>query len=411
MRAAHVTARPAAGRAAAPSRFRWRGIDAHGRRRHGAIDAIDAMAARSRLRQRHITVIDIAEAGTPRRRRPRDAHVSRATRQLAGLLDAGLPLLPALQLLAGHAPAPLAHVLASVARDVACGSTLSHALERHPAAFPPVYRKLVALGEKTGSLAAILARVADDRERVAAQRAKVRAALTYPALVLILALGITAALLTWVVPTFEQIFVSFGATLPLPTRIVLALSHGVLEHAPAALTVAGAIATCMALAVRRSARARGRLDAALLRLPLAGALLRQLAIARWSHALGLLLHAGVALADGFDVIAHASGNAIFDAATLDIARRVRRGERLAQAMRAAGCFPEDVIAPIALAEESGMLDTMLADLAALNNRLADERIAAISQLAEPLIIVVLGALVGGLVIAMYLPIIQMGNVI
>jgi type IV pilus assembly protein PilC len=161
----------------------------------------------------------------------------------------------------------------------------------------------------------------------------------------------------------------------------------------------------------RSPQAREGADRIALRLPIAGPLLRSLAVARWSRALGTLLSAGTPLSDAFDSLSHATGNRVFDLATVDIALRLRNGERLAAAMRAVGCFPQDVVQPIAVAEESGSLDTMLLDLAALADRQVDERIGAFAGLCEPLVITVLGALVGGLVIAMYLPIIQLGNVV
>jgi type IV pilus assembly protein PilC len=393
------------------ARFRWAGLDAHGARRRGTLVARDASAARAALRSRGMVVLKLAPAGSARARRLRDADLTRATRQLAGLLRAALPLLPALQLVAQHAPAALAPVLTAVANDVAGGLSFSAALARHPRAFAPLYCQLVSIGEATGSLDAILARIAADRERAARQRKKVRSALTYPLVVLLLALTITAALLMWVVPTFQQIFENFGAQLPAPTRAVLALSDAVAKHALLVGTACAITVSAALLAVQRSPRCRALADAAALRLPCVGTLLSQLCIARWSHALGTLLGAGVPLVDAFEVIAHASGNHVFDTATLDIGARVRRGERLASALRAVHCFPAEIVAPIAIAEESATLDAMLADLAALNDAQVDERIDTLSALAEPLIIVVLGALVGGLVIAMYLPIIELGSVV
>ncbi|KAK43103.1 hypothetical protein BG58_35575, partial [Caballeronia jiangsuensis] len=223
--------------------------------------------------------------------------------------------------------------------------------------------------------------------------------------------AITAGLLIGVVPTFKTIFDGFGAALPAPTRFVLALSDGV-----ACAGVPFVIACACAVIVvsrwmKRSSDARESADRAALRMPLAGKLLRSLAVARWSRALGTLLSAGTSLSDAFDSLTHATGNRVFDRATVDIAARLRNGERLAVAMRAAGCFPQDVVQPIAVAEESGSLDAMLLDLATLADRQVDERIGVFASLCEPIVIAVLGTLVGGLVIAMYLPIIQLGNVV
>jgi type IV pilus assembly protein PilC len=262
-----------------------------------------------------------------------------------------------------------------------------------------------------GALPVVLARLAEDRERAGAQRAKLRAALTYPVVVLLLSLAITAGLLIGVVPTFKTIFDGFGAKLPAPTLFVLALSDGVARWCgPFALfCVVSGIAFKRLL--RRVPAARSAFDRAMLKLPLAGSLLRALAVARWSRALGTLLAAGTPLSDAFDSLASATGNRIFDTATVEIARRLRHGERLAAAMRAVGCFPPDVVQPIAVAEESGSLDAMLLDLATLGDRQVDEQTSAFASLCEPVVIVVLGALVGGLVVAMYLPIVQLGNVV
>ena len=298
-----------------------------------------------------------------------------------------------------------------MARDITGGLRFSAALQRHPAQFNALYCQLVEVGEVAGALAAVLARIADDRERTAAQRAKVRAALTYPVAILVLAMAITAALLVWVVPTFKQIFDGFGARLPAPTQFVLALSSGVARWSVPACAAMFAAGSAVTFLLRHSEAARIRTARVSLTIPVAGPLLRTLCAARWSRALGTLLSAGTPLADAFDSLTHATGNAFFDRATVEIAARLRRGERLAAAMRATHCFPSEVVQPIAVAEESGALDTMLIDVASLADRQVDEKIGTLSSLCEPVVIIVLGALVGGLVIAMYLPIIQLGNVV
>ncbi|WP_322062341.1 type II secretion system F family protein [Paraburkholderia sp. J63] len=393
-------------------RFVWRGLDAAGVARRGTLIAFDAAAARGVLRRERITATVLERRGPAPRPRTSQADITRFTRQLASLLRAGLPLASALELLA-QAPGPrgLPRIAAALAREITAGMRFSDSLAQHPSRFGPLYCQLVAVGEASGALAAVLARIADDRERGAAQRAKVRAALTYPVAVLLLAVGITAALLVWVVPTFKQIFDGFGAALPAPTRFVLRLSAAAARWSvPAAGCAASATFALHAL-LRRSEAARLTCGRIVLALPLAGALLTTLCAARWSRALGTLLAAGTPLADAFDSLTHASGNAFFDRASADISARLRHGERLASAMRSAGCFPADVVQPVAVAEESGALDAMLLDVAALADRQVDEKIALVASLCEPLVIVVLGALVGGLVVAMYLPIIQLGNVV
>ncbi|WNC90199.1 type II secretion system F family protein [Paraburkholderia sp. FT54] len=398
----------------ADTRFKWRGVDTDGVRKNGALIAPDSATARSLLKRDNLFIVELTAHGPAPRPTARAADITLFTRQLASLLRAGLPLAPALDLLAQAQASRrqgMPRIVGALARDITGGLRFSAALQRHPAQFNALYCQLVEVGEAAGALAAVLARIADDRERAAAQRAKVRAALTYPVAILVLAMAITAALLVWVVPTFKQIFDGFGARLPAPTQFVLALSSGVARWsvpAFAAMFAAGSGATFL---LRRSEAARIRFARVSLTIPVAGPLLRTLCAARWSRALGTLLSAGTPLADAFDSLTHATGNAFFDRATVEIAARLRRGERLAAAMRAAHCFPPEVVQPIAVAEESGALDSMLIDVASLADRQVDEKIGTLSSLCEPLVIIVLGALVGGLVIAMYLPIIQLGNVV
>ncbi|MBC8749737.1 type IV pilus assembly protein PilC [Paraburkholderia sp. WC7.3g] len=400
---------------AAELRFKWRGVDADGVRRSGTLIAPDASAARTILKRDNLFIVELATQGPAPLPKTSAADVTLFTRQLSSLLRAGLPLAPALELLA-QAPTSgqrqgMPRIVGTVARDITAGLRFSAALQRHSAQFNALYCQLVEVGEAAGALVTVLARLADDRERAAAQRAKVRAALTYPVAILLLAVAITAALLVWVVPTFKQIFDGFGAKLPAPTQFVLALSTAAARWSVPLFVLMVATSSAISLVLRRSASARIRFGRVSLNLPVAGPLLRTLCAARWSRALGTLLSAGTPLADAFDSLTQATGNAFFDRATATIAMRLRRGERLAAAMRAAHCFPPEVVQPVAVAEESGALDRMLLDVASLADRQVDDRIGTLSSLCEPLVIVVLGTLVGGLVIAMYLPIIQLGNVV
>ncbi|MDR6446155.1 type IV pilus assembly protein PilC [Paraburkholderia terricola] len=399
---------------AADVRFKWRGVDGNGARKNGALIAPDAGSARAMLKRDNLFVVELTAQGPAPRAKARAADVTLFTRQLASLLRAGLPLAPALELLAQAQTSRrqgMPRIIGALARDITGGLRFSAALQRHPAQFNALYCQLVEVGEAAGALAAVLARIADDRERAAAQRAKVRAALTYPLAILLLALAITAALLIWVVPTFKQIFDGFGAKLPAPTQFVLALSAGAARWSIPVIAMLFAASSAMTFLLRTSEAARLRFARSSLKIPVAGPLLGTLCAARWSRALGTLLSAGTPLADAFDSLTHATGNAFFDRATVEIAARLRRGERLAAAMRAAHCFPPEIVQPVAVAEESGALDTMLLDVAALADRQVDEKIGTLASLCEPVVIIVLGALVGGLVIAMYLPIIQLGNVV
>jgi type IV pilus assembly protein PilC len=397
-------------------RFAWRAFDGHGMRRQGIIIAPDLGTARSMLKQDALYAIEWTSRGLAPRPLARAADVTLFTRQLSSLLRAGLPLASSLELLAQSSKETgrvkgMPRIVNALNRDITAGLGFPAALARHPAQFGALYCQLVEVGVASGALPTVLARLAEDRERGAAQRAKVRAALTYPVAILLLAVAITAALLVWVVPTFKQIFDGFGAKLPAPTQFVLVMSAAAGRWCMPLAVAAGVLVFITRHVLRRSETARLRFARVMLRLPVAGSLLTTLCAARWSHALGTLLAAGTPLADAFDSLTHATGNAWFDRATAAISTQLRRGVRLAPAMREARCFPEDIVQPVAVAEESGTLDTMLLDVAALSDRQVDEKIAALASLCEPLVIVVLGALVGGLVIAMYLPIIQLGNVV
>ncbi|UAW64307.1 type II secretion system F family protein [Mycoavidus sp. HKI] len=392
-------------------RFSWRGINATGGTKNGVLIATGIGAARAVLKQQRITAFKIINQGPAKPAVLRAADITTFSRQLAGLLHAGLPLVAALDVMVSSNTRPtLVRVIHALARAIAQGQHFSAALAHYPQ-FGAMYCQLVAVGEASGALAPLLAQLADQRERAAAQRAKLRAALSYPAGVLIVSLLITTALMLWVVPTFKQIFDGFGTPLPVPTRVVLSLSSA-MAHCIVPITLLISAGTLLAgIGLRRSTTLRTAYDHFILMPPIIGPLLQQLAITRWSRALGTLLKTGTPLADAFNIMAKITNNAVFDQATLNISHRVRRGERLANAMRATGCFPPTVLQPIAIAEESGSLDTMLNDLATLNEQQVDMRIATLANSAEPLMIIVLGLLVGGLVVAMYLPIIELGNVI
>lgn len=291
------------------TRFVWRGVDAAGAQRSGTLIAPDTDSARVILKRDNLFVVALVARGAAPRPQARAAEVTRFTRQLASLLRAGLPLAPSLELL-GQAPTPrqrgMSRIVGALARDITSGLSFSAALARHPAQFNALYCQLVAVGEASGALPTVLARLADDRERAAAQRAKVRAALTYPVAILLLAVAITAALLIWVVPTFKQIFDGFGARLPAPTQLVMALSAGTARWSLPALALVGAGGFFTSYLLRHSDVARIAFARLSLRLPVAGSLLSTLCAARWSRALGTLLSAGTPLADAFDSLTHAT---------------------------------------------------------------------------------------------------------
>lgn len=396
----------------AERRFAWQGIELDGRRRRGMIVAVNATAARAELRRRHLVVLALVERGHAARPSASRRQVTDFTRQLASLLKAGVPLAQALELI-GHSSATrgMSRIADALARSIMEGTRFAAALASFPVQFDALYRQLVAVGEASGSLAAVLVRVADERERAAALRAKTRAALAYPVAVLLFAFAITAALLVWVVPTFRQVFDGFGAALPAPTRVVVALSEALADLGGAISAVIAALYLIAARIVRRSQRVRLTLHRIALATPVVGPLCTSLAIARFCRALGTLLAAGTPLAEALSALPQATGNAQFDRAGVEIAARIAHGERLAAAMQAFGCFPRTIVETVAIAEESGALDAMLLDIASLAEREAQQMLALLTALAEPVVVIVLSTFVGGLVVALYLPVIELGNVV
>ena len=347
-----------------------------------------------------------------RARRTTPRAVTAFTRQLASLLHAGLALVQALELIArSERRDAMPYIARALAQRISNGEGFAVALAAYPAQFDRLYRELSAIGEATGSLALALTRIVEQRERASAQQGKLRSALAYPCAVMLLALGVTAALLAFVVPTFVHVFDGFGAALPGPTRAVMTMSRFVVQWGPLALAASAALSLAAFRLVRHSPAVRTALARSILSFPFVGPLARAAAAARWSRALGTLLAAGIPLADTLQALSRVTGNAVFDAASTQIEVRLRRGERLAQAMRGAGCFPSTLIETIAIAEESSALDAMLLDCATLAEREVDETLALAGACAEPVIVIVLGLAVGALVIALYLPVIELGNVV
>jgi type IV pilus assembly protein PilC len=393
-------------------RFRWRGVELDGRRRRGALVAPDAATARAQLRAAGIVAAELHERGPATAVRTREREVTTFTRQLENLLRAGLTLAQSLELLARTSRRDaLSRIARGLARRITNGERFAAALAAYPAQFDRLYCELCAIGEATGGLRDALARIAEQRERAAAQRARLRAALAYPCTVLSLAVAVTVALLAFVVPTFQQVFEGFGSALPAPTRLVIALSGVLLHWGPLALAALGACALFAAQLIRRYPQARAAHDRLLLAIPAWGPLARAVAAARWSRALGTLLTAGIPLADALGALSYVTGNTVFDAANTQIEARLRRGERLASAMRAVGCFPATLVEPLAVAEESSALDAMLLDCAALAEREVDDKLSLASAFVEPVIVIVLGLAIGSLVVALYLPVIELGNVV
>lgn len=352
------------------------------------------------------------QGGGSRRGRVRTGDVAVLSRQLAALTRAGVPLLQALGIIAdGTDKSALAALVRALRADVSAGDSVAAALGRHPEHFDDLFRNLVEAGERSGTLPAMLDRIATYQEKSENLRRKVRKALVYPAVVLCVAGAVSGILLVKVVPQFEQIFAGFGAELPASTQWVIALSEFVRDWW-VTMVGAGLAAVLGVRAMRNRSRAlRAVLDRLSLRLPVFGPLIERSSVARCTRTLSTTFAAGVPLVDALESVARAAGNGVFEAAVRRVRAEVATGRQLNTSMRAAGVFPDDVVGMVAVGEESGTLDDMLARSAGWYEQRVDDAVDAIASMIEPMIMAVLGVVVGGLIVAMYLPIFQLGAVI
>lgn len=390
--------------------YRWQAHDAQGRVQQGELQASSAALARALLRQQGLQPRTLQRLWwrAPPRHDPRT--LARLTRQLASLLQAGIPLLQALTLLQqGPGLGLWPRTLQALAQQVAAGHSLHSAMAREPQVFSSLYRQMVAAGEMAGDLVGSLERLAGMLERNEALRSRLRAALMYPALVLLVCLGVVVLILLWVVPVFEDVFRAFGAPLPWPTELVVSLSRGLAQGAPALLV----LITLAVLFLRsRAARARWQpiWQAWLLRLPVLGDLIRQSVLARWCQTLASLLASGIPLAEALVPAGLASGHPVYERVSRRLQRRIAQGSSLHQALAGHPRFPPLLVQMCTTGEETGTLAQMLART---GDGLASDfetRAQGLSALLEPLIIVVLGLSIGGILVAMYLPIFQLGQV-
>ena len=331
------------------------------------------------------------------------------TRQLSVMIDAGLPIVQCLELLAKEEPdARLAKAIDMVRADIEAGLSLAEALERRGEAFDALYVHMVAAGEAGGILDVILKRLSTYIEKQVKLRAQVRSAMMYPTAVLSIAAIVIVVILWKVVPTFTLLFRDMGGRMPLPTRIVIALSNGLIYALP--FLVAGGFG--VAYLLRRyyaTSRGRMRIDRILLKTPMIGKILRKVAVARFCRTLGTLISSGVPLLDGLDITAKTSGNAVIESAIRLVRSRIERGETIAAPLRGTGVFPPMVSQMIGAGESTGALDTMLTKIAEFYEEEVDVAVAGLLTVLEPLLIAFLGVVVGGIVVSMYMPLFELIN--
>lgn len=333
------------------------------------------------------------------------------TRQFATMISAGLPLVQCLDILAKQTPKPsFARVIGETTRDVESGSTLSDALGRHKSVFDDLFRNMVAAGEAGGVLDEILMRLATYIEKADALKRKIQSALVYPAVVMTVALGATAFMLIFIIPTFAKMFADFGGELPLPTKIVLTLSDFLIGFWWALLL--GIVAIIFGIA-RYYTTDNGKrvIDALMLKVPVIGDVLLKGAVARFTRTLGTLIASGVPILSGLEITARTAGNKIISEAIMEARASIREGETVSAPLKASGVFPPMVVQMISVGEQTGALDEMLTKIAVFYEAEVDTAVDTLTSIIEPVMIVIMGGIVGGMVIAMYLPMFKLISVV
>jgi type IV pilus assembly protein PilC len=403
---------PNASRTSTPVLFLWEGKDRQGRLLRGEVHAHGIASVSAALRRQGIQTIRVRKKPRTRPHALRAKDITLFTRQLATMLRAGIPLLQAFDIVARSQAKPaMAQLVRQLRSDVASGSSLQQALARHPQHFDTLFCNLVAAGEQAGLLDEILTNLAQHQEKTLAIKSQVRAALTYPLAIVLCAILVMTVIMIWVVPSFTQVFSSFGAALPWPTLAVIAVSDFMLAYWWGLAALSALMASLLARTWRHSAHWRARADRWLLRLPWFGAIVCKATLARWTRTLATLFAAGLPLVEALQSVAGAAGNAVYADATTQIARQVSHGSSLAAAIEHSRQFPDMVGQMVAIGEESGALDQMLSKVADFYEIEVNEAVASLSILLEPIIMLILGVSIGGLIIAMYLPIFKLGSVI
>ncbi|NCF51464.1 type II secretion system F family protein [Gammaproteobacteria bacterium] len=395
--------------------FVWEGTDRKGNKVKGKSLAADEAAVRADLRRQGVVPSRIRKQsrglfGGGGSIKPGDIAIF--SRQLATMLSAGIPLVQAFEIVgSGHDNAAMQKLILTIKADVEGGSALAESLAKHPLYFDDLFINLVEAGEQAGALETLLDKIATYKEKTEALKKKIKKALTYPAAVLVVAFIVTTILLIFVIPAFEDLFKGFGADLPTFTRMVIDLSVFVRAQGFYIAILIGAAIGAFIYFHKRSRKMRHFLDRLSLKIPIIGPILQKAAIARYARTLSTMFSAGVPLVEALESVAGATGNIVYEIGVLEMRDEVSTGQRLQQAMESTGLFPNMVIQMIAVGEESGSLDDMSSKVADFYEEDVDNAVDNLSSLLEPIIMGILGVLVGGLVIAMYLPIFKMGSVI
>ena len=394
--------------------FQWEGMDKKGQRIKGRSVAQNELALKSELRRQGVVATRIKKQSQAFKSagRVKAEDIAIFARQLATMLGAGIPLVQAFEIIgSGHDKPAMQKLVLEIKSDVEGGTSLHEALAKHPLYFDDLFVNLVEAGEQAGALEGLLEKVATYKEKSEAVKKKVKKALFYPAAVLVVAVIVTVILLVFVIPQFEDLFKGFGADLPAFTQMVINLSKFVQSEGVFIAIVLGAAGWVFFYFKKRSRKMRHFLDRAILKMPIIGPILNKAAIARYARTLSTMFAAGVPLVEALESVAGACGNIVYEDGVMKMRDEVATGQRLQRAMENTGLFPNMVVQMIAVGEESGSLDTMAAKVATFYEDDVDAAVDSMSSLLEPLIMLILGVLVGGLVIAMYLPIFKLGSVV
>ena len=392
--------------------YLWEGIDRNNRNVRGEIKAASETVVTSNLRRQGIRIKKLKRQTFRGGGRVNEKDITFFTRQLATMLKAGVPLLQAFEIVArGHRNPRFARLMMDIKGRVEAGSSLSQAFREHPAQFDSLYCNLVNAGETAGMLDGILERLATYKEKILALKSKIKSAMFYPISVVTVAIIVVWIIMVWVIPAFKQVFKSFGADLPAPTLIVMAISDFFVSYWWLMLGIIIGTLFGFFFLLRRSTAFRYAVDRISLKLPIIGGILEKATIARWTRTLATMFAAGVPLVESLDAVAGASANAVYIVGTRKIQNEVSTGTSLTNAMHNTGLFPSMVLQMTQIGEESGSLDGMLSKVADFYEREVDDAVTALTSLLEPIIIVFLGVVIGGLVVAMYLPIFKLGSVV
>jgi type IV pilus assembly protein PilC len=390
--------------------YNWEGKDKKGKVIKGEMRAAGESFVSATLRRQGITVTKVKkQSGFAKKGKITDKDITLFTRQLATMMKAGVPLLQAFDIVGkGHSNPAVAKLLGDIKADVETGSSLSTSFRKYPLYFDSLFCNLVGAGEQAGILDTLLDRLATYKEKIQAIKGKIKSALVYPTSIIVVAFVITAVIMIFVIPAFKELFSSFGADLPYPTLVVMALSDFFVSYWWAIFGSIGGGLWFFFYTWKRSEKLQGTMDRLMLKLPIVGEIIRKATIARFARTLSTMFAAGVPLVEALDSVAGAAGNRVYYDATKRIQSEISTGTSLTVAMQNANVFPNMVLQMTAIGEESGALDSMLSKVADFFESEVDDAVAAMSSLMEPVIMVVLGVLIGGLVVAMYLPIFKMG---